>query len=152
MLLQANPRWGEGDEQVWQRPGVTERALEAARAVHGGAFHWLADDVSDTTGGRWWRNCLRGLTSPDRSYADLSTRVLALEFHGYHSPQWSALPITLPSQRYTFDLVRQAIDREAVIVALRALRSWQVAVPELMRYDRLCTPRSSGGPPSAVAT
>lgn len=54
--------------------------------------------------------------------ADLANHLLAVEFHGYHSENWQALPVTLPSQLYTFSLVEGAMGRGAVIVVLRAWR------------------------------
>jgi len=137
VLLEANPGRSDDDHQAWDMPGVTERALNAARASGGADFRWLADDLRHTPGGRWWRRCLHGLTSQSCSFTDLSRLVLAVEFHGYHSRSWAPLPFTVPSQRFSFDLVRQAIDRKAVIVILRTARCWRVAVPELATYSRV---------------
>ncbi|WP_052868676.1 hypothetical protein [Streptomyces niger] len=65
-----------------------------------------------------------------------------MRFHGYHSEAWRILPVTLPSQAFTFDLVRQAIRRDAVIVLGRVATAWQVAVPELITHQRVVRPRS----------
>jgi hypothetical protein len=43
----------------------------------------------------------------------------------------------LPSQQYSFDLVRRAIKREAVIVLTRGEKRWLKAVPELREYRHL---------------
>jgi hypothetical protein len=67
-------------------------------------------------------------------FDDLALRVLSVEFHGYHSQDWAALPVTLPSQWFSFRLVEQAVERGATIVVLRGRRDWQVAVPSLRGY------------------
>jgi hypothetical protein len=64
----------------------------------------------------------------------LASRVLAVEFHRYHSRNWQALPVTLRSQQFGFELVDAAVGRGAVVVVLRAWREWQVAVPSLGSY------------------
>ncbi len=40
----------------------------------------------------------------------------------------------LPSQLYSFELIKRAMARSAVIVVLRAWSSWVDAVPELAEY------------------
>jgi hypothetical protein len=42
----------------------------------------------------------------------------------------------LPSQAYSFSLVRRAIERGAEIVVMRSKRLWFEAIPELARYGR----------------
>jgi hypothetical protein len=69
-----------------------------------------------------------------------------VEFHGYHSRVFQPIPVTLPSQRYGFALVRHAIERGAVIIVMRGLHAWQVAVPQLEKHTpvlRPSTPRSA---------
>jgi hypothetical protein len=57
--------------------------------------------------------------------------VLSVEFHGYHSQDWAALPVTLPSQWYGFDLVRRVVRRGAVIVICGARGTGGSPVPAL---------------------
>jgi hypothetical protein len=61
------------------------------------------------------------------------------EFHGYHSQDWTALPVTLPSQWYSFQLVEHAMEHDAVVIMLRGRRHWEVAVPGLHRYPKAFT-------------
>jgi len=76
--------------------------------------------------------CVRGVADElGCDASELADRVLAVEFHGYRSKKWPALPVTLPSQWYGFQLVREAIARKAFVVILRGERDWKVAVPEL---------------------
>jgi hypothetical protein len=133
--LSANPGRAEGDAEAYRRIGAVSRLAEIAK--DGGApLRWLEEDVKNTPGGEWWRRCLGGLVKEGFSYAELADRILNVEFHGYHSQKWAPLPVTLPSQWFGFSLVRQAMDRGAVIVLTRAYRHWRMAVPGLAtKYD-----------------
>lgn len=142
VVLSANPGRDPADAAAYRRIGMAERLAEVAKDG-GTAFRWLGDDVRDTPAGRWWRRCLGALHKAGYSFGELSRCVLNVEFHGYHSVRWSALPVTLPSQWFGFSLVGQAIDRGATIVLTRAAREWQVAIPRLTSYRYLVRARSA---------
>lgn len=97
---------------------------------------YLGDPAFEhTAGGKWARRAYGAIIRPgDISFEHLATRILTVEWHGYHSRNWAALPITLPSQHYGFHLVQRAVDRGAVIVVLRGYKDWCVAVPPLASY------------------
>ena len=64
----------------------------------------------------------------------------------HHSRRWRALPVTLPSQAYGFSLVERAMNRGAMVVIMRGLWDWEVAVPALGDYAQrvvIRNPRSS---------
>ena len=42
----------------------------------------------------------------------------------------------MPSQEYGFNLVRQAVERGALIIGLRSERLWKEAVPALTDHSR----------------
>jgi hypothetical protein len=104
----------------------------------GGASVYLLDDqFKDTQGGQWWRKRLRGLLPPtDPNYALLARLVGSVEFHPYWSTQWDPPLVTLPSQHYSFALVRDAMERAVLVILARAERHWRQAVPELDAYER----------------
>jgi hypothetical protein len=76
----------------------------------------------------------------------LARKILSVEFHGYHSPQWRPIGFTLPSQHYSFWLVQQAMARGATVVIMRGQRDWEVSVPGLQDYERLVIPHSFRSP------
>jgi hypothetical protein len=141
VVLSANPGNAPGDPAAYQRIGASGRLAEIAR-VDGAPLRWLADDVCGTPGGTWWRKTLGALNTVGYRFDELARCVLDVEFHGYHSARWRALPVTLPSQWFGFGLVEQAITRGAVIVLTRAEREWKVAVPGLAGYGRLVRVKS----------
>lgn len=75
----------------------------------------------------------------------VADNLFLVEYHPYHSVSYSQLPVTLPTQHYTFGLVRRAIQRKALIILSRPELAWQVAVPELRDADvaRLSSSRSA---------
>ena len=144
VVLLANPGRDPQDDEGWRRPGVLSAHLDALSSDAGAPIRWLDDDLADTPGGAWIRRSLKGLLAPGTTFADLGRRLLMVDFHGYHSEKWSCPPVTLPSQHYGFDLVRRAMQRDAMIIVNRAVRYWYVAVPDLAKHAHAThTARSS---------
>ena len=142
VLLLCNPGMEPQDYEVSRRPEVAS-ALKANLTVPGGApMLWLADEVADTPGGRWWRRTTWGMLEQGLDYSDIARRLLVVQFHAYHSVKWSCPPFTLPSQHAGFALVESAIDRGATIVLSRGAKPWKVAVPRLLEYPCLLSTRS----------
>jgi hypothetical protein len=54
--------------------------------------------------------------------------------------------LVVPSQRYSFELVEQAIERNAIVVLMRSSSLWLPAVPALATYRRLLRVRSVQNP------
>jgi hypothetical protein len=46
--------------------------------------------------------------------------------------------VTLPTQQHTFDLVRQRLAADALIVLTRCAFEWRIAVPELRDHPNVC--------------
>ncbi|WP_329127417.1 hypothetical protein [Streptomyces sp. NBC_01465] len=142
VTLLANPGRSESDPAAYARPGITPRTLHNIATDGGTPNHFLSGAEPDHPGSLWWRRTLRGLTTLGHSYEELSRTVLALQFHGYHSPEWRPIPFTLPSQSFTFDLVRRAMSRDAVIILGRIADVWTIAIPELRSYPNVVTPKT----------
>jgi hypothetical protein len=82
----------------------------------------------------WWTKRMGPLidaVGEDR----VSRGTLSLEYFPYHSRRYRRFPELLPSQQYTFDLVREAIRASRLIVVVRQKRAWLEAVPELAETD-----------------
>jgi hypothetical protein len=89
-----------------------------------------------TGGGRWWSKRLRRL-SEVTLWRQVGECLMVLEFFGYHSRTWRSHPIPLPSQAFTFQLLREAMDRGCLIVITRCWTHWVWNVPELYTYERI---------------
>jgi hypothetical protein len=62
-------------------------------------------------------------------------RMMWVEYFGYQSLKYRDFPVVLPSQRFAFQLVREAIAARKTVIIARSRRLWLDAVPELARYD-----------------
>ncbi len=79
----------------------------------------------------WWTQRTRQLAE---SCGDLRGRIMTLEWFPYPSQRFKQPKEIFPSQRFTFDLLRQAIQQGKMIVIMRCARLWYDAVPELETY------------------
>lgn len=71
--------------------------------------------------------------------------ILNVQYAPYRSNAYKPTRRRLDSQVYGFELVRQAVERGALIIAFRSARLWKEAVPELENYERfyeLSNPRN----------
>jgi hypothetical protein len=86
----------------------------------------------------WWNRKLKGLL--EFSYICLAKSILAVDHFPYPSQGYPAGRFQLPShtQDYSFNLVKKAIERKAIIVLMRGKKRWERDVPELTTYKRLC--------------
>lgn len=104
-------------------------------------FVFLRPEIEDADyGKKWWRSKLRDLIIEfDESIVARS--ILNIVYFPYASNRFGHLGLTVPSQAYSFHLVRNAIERNAVIVRMRTgtavWEQWLEAVPELKGYKRL---------------
>ena len=136
VVLNLNPGWSPDDAAVHADPtfaAMSRRSLEHTLAPY--PFLHLQPG-SNTPGARWWRQRTRELAS-DVGF-DQAARLLAcVQLVPYHSSEYSGSTPRLPSQEYSFHLVRQAMVRGAEIVIMRSVNLWFAAVPELANYSRV---------------
>ncbi|MGO9752275.1 MAG: hypothetical protein ACLP22_12365 [Solirubrobacteraceae bacterium] len=144
VILNKNPSLDEADRALHSHPGAYREALLGnLRSPNQGFPHLLPGaPFEHSHSGRWWRRTLRLLVDETGSPAALASRIVAVEFHGYHAHKYRAIPVTLPSQYYGFELVRAAIGRGAVVVVMRGHKEWDVAVPELRDHPRVLRGKS----------
>jgi hypothetical protein len=143
VVLGLNPGFKEADLAQHSDPLFVSRSRN--NLLHGTAdypFYLLDPGIART---KWW----------DRKLGSLVTRVgrqvvargvLCVEYFPYHSRRFHHRKVQVPSQNYSFGLVRQALHREAVIIVLRGQRLWFAAVPELQSYRSLYCTRSVQNP------
>lgn len=95
----------------------------------------------------WWGHMLRHVLAEfqggdtDNARVLLAQNMSAVEFFPYvvWGNRYSHDNLRLPSQEYSFDLVRAAVERKAVIVVRHGERRWLQAAPQLVGYSRLVT-------------
>lgn len=143
VVLGLNPGFKEADLTQHADSSFVNRSRN--NLLHGPSdypFYLLDTGIVRTM---WW----------DRKFGSLVTRfgrqvvargVLCVEYFPYHSRRFHHRKVQVPSQNYSFGLVRQALYREAVIIVLRGRRLWFAAVPELQSYRSLYCTRSVQNP------
>lgn len=116
-------------EEFWQ--------LSRANLRHEGGVYpfYLLTPSLNVPGRGWWEQRLGRLIEA-KGQNRVANRLLCVEYFPYHSTKFAHGKVHLPSQAYSFGLVRAAMAREAVIVLMRAKRYWYEVVPELTTYPK----------------
>lgn len=86
-------------------------------------FYALNPAFAWTGCGKWWRKHLRELLDNDRlEPATVGRRLCVIEWFPYHSLNAKALPRrpVCPSQDYSFELAKQALEDKQLVVGMRA--------------------------------
>jgi len=147
VVLLANPSFITEDVATQQEPNNLELILAAATTAGGTPFWTLTEQGQKIDTNHWWTKHTRDLAEVVGGFKALSSRMLSVELHAYHSPKWSSPLMTLPTQHFSFALVQQAMDRDATIVVARCQNYWYASVPGLSKYKRqvanLKSPRSA---------
>lgn len=105
----------------------------------------LDDEFDWTSGGRWFRQkVFNPLARHGVTREDLNRNFAVVEYFPYHSRTFNVrLDKPLESQRYSFELVREAIKKDAIILLMRGKELWREAVPELQELGNCITPHST---------
>ena len=136
VILLANPgATKENIAGVWEE-NPFRHELSIAN-LHGEQMkypHYFLDPrLKDDPGGKWWRKAL-GTLIAESSLEQVANSVMSLEALPYHSGNFALPPIPIPTQEYTFQLLRDAMARQAFIVIYRQPQYWLSNVPELAEY------------------
>ncbi len=150
VLLNLNPGSNPRDIEWHSDPLFTERSRgNLLHCQTDYPFYLLDPSIKRTC---WWERKLKCLMKcfgdGDSGRRVVANSVFCVEFFPYHSKKFNHGHLRLPSQRYSFWLVRQAIQRQAVILIMRSEKRWfEVEVlPELKTYSRLYTAQSVQNP------
>ena len=86
----------------------------------------------------WFKQKFNPLIQSSRlSDKEISNKLFLIEYFPYRSQKYNWKNDLLPSQYYSFSLVKSAIDRKAIIVIMRGTNLWFNTVPELKNYENL---------------
>lgn len=134
VMLALNPGYAQSDREELRNPDYADQWKAALSFSTRTPFYFLDPVFKATGGARWWARRLRDLTSVVGHDA-VAQKVMCVEHFAYKSERYAPLGASLPSQRYAFDLVRDAIRRRKQIVVMRSERIWLSSVPELRSYS-----------------
>lgn len=140
VLLNLNPGYHPSDVANYAPPRRTKmiRAALTHELSDDDAFYFLTDEFEGTGGWAWWTKRLNPLIR-QVGVEQVRRGVQVIEQFPYKSTKYWGLPEALPSQAYTFALVRHAIARSALVVVMRSYDDWVSAVPELSQAANVHT-------------
>lgn len=164
VILQHNPSWSNEDF-TWVTNPLHRKCVFDCLAHKNTKypFHAIAPDFENSSKDkskqspayRWWKKriyslCIEvgkkmGNNNDERWKAGrdiVAKNLLCVEYHAYPSQKKDVQINWLPSQGYSFQLVREAVIRKAIIVICRSAYQWKMAVPELQRYENVAMMRS----------
>jgi hypothetical protein len=144
ILLSLNPGDSPDDKTAHAHSAFRQALLCNLR--HGPQdfpFHPLHPDLKWTACGKWWTSHVRELLEhPQLNRQCIAQRLCVVEWFPYHSKKNGVPPIpVLPSQEYSFNLVRQAIGQK-LIVGMRAKKRWDEVDPRLADVPYLRNPQA----------
>jgi len=82
---------------------------------------------------KWWFRHLQPIIKEIRNSQKVSKKIFEAEYVPYFSDKF-IYGISLPSQRYTFDIIERAIENNKMIIIMRARGEWETAIPKLRNY------------------
>ena len=145
LVLLANPGATRGDVSGKKQNGADLiNQLSIANLKHSISDypHFFFNPILEGTDGHtWYKKRFRHLIEATDAQ-NISKKVLSCELVPYHSFSWKKPRVMPPTQSYTFELVRKAIDRGAIILIGRGKADWFKHVPELSKYKRYFQPAS----------
>lgn len=133
IALNANPGYNPLEVKIHDDPTIRKLMLDNLIHSYPG-FYYLSKELDPSTGATWWRKKLRQLIQ-DTSKISVSKNLLVVESMAYHSKKFKF--INLPSQQYSCQLVKMAIDRDAIVIIMRSKKVWFDLVPALWNYKNL---------------
>jgi hypothetical protein len=135
VVLPLNPGFEDADLLVnMQRDEYVTQNRLSLKHKSSPPFYVLSPELIYSGGYRWWMRIYKPLLQQGISADNLAHKMMSIQYLGYHSTTYLHLNTTLPSQLYSFDLVRQAILLKKTILIMRSEKLWLEAVPELIGY------------------
>jgi hypothetical protein len=145
-ILTLNPGYAETDHEDHLLPRYFDQRIAALTFKAEWPFPYLDPQLATTGGGRYWQSRLRRVLAEVGDAKRVAQRLMIVEHFPYASQRFDALPEILPSQVFSFRLVGELARRGCLMVVVRRLREWQLAVPELIERNdqvlRVLVPRS----------
>jgi len=141
IILSLNPgfkKW-DLDAQENNRLYVREKRLSL---FFQSAYPWYLLDPRfvNYPGYNWWYSKLRMMIE-SFGIDTVSHKVMCVQYFPYQSEEFQHQQI-IPSQEYSFYLVKQAISKQKIIIQFRGDKHWIDSIPELQMYDRKIIIRS----------
>lgn len=130
-FLLGNPRFFKDDYPYYRK--APDIFLENLRHnFNDYPFYWLNPIYRGSESYNWWLKTLKYLDG-EIGRETLTKRFFSMEYYAYYSKKFPDLN-HLPSQEYSFHLIKQAINEGKIIIVARHNEQWYSAIPALKNY------------------
>jgi hypothetical protein len=148
--LLLNP--GLANDEERQSAHARRQLLSALTFESSPPFWPLKEQLSETSGYKWWKPRLRALAD-EVGWDTLSHRLMCIQYFPYHSRTFTASTVRLPSQAWALTVLRSAIQKRLTFVLGRGVALWESVAPEFVGADRviLNAPRAAHLSPDNMA-
>lgn len=134
IILCLNPGYSENnDEKDYCNNYFFQENLKGLLMNSKIPFYALDQKVNFSGGYVWWTKIFKQLIN-QFGLTVISTKIMCLQYLAYHSKTFINPPCIIPSQEFTFNILRQSIRDQKTIVIMRSKKLWINAVPELENY------------------
>lgn len=121
---------------------VLERSIRNLNQENQEYPHFDFDpELNETEGAMWFHKRFRWLVDIF-GVQKVSQQLLTCELSPYHSLKWKIPKLMPPTQNFTYQIIREAMLRNATILLARTPKLWMENVPELATYPYLFRPKS----------
>lgn len=137
VILYANPGATDGDQEG-RKQECADRINELSIANLRGQINdyphfFFNEELKESAGYKWYAKRFR-LLIEGSSVEEVSKGIMTCELAPYHSVNWRKPSNDFATQKYTFEIVRQAVEDEKVILIIRGKDTWLENVPGLQKY------------------
>lgn len=134
IVLALNPGFNEEDLEILKNnPKMLQADKNNLLFKNSSPFYALDERYNYSGLFKWWDRRLKAVTEI-AGRSKVMNNVSCIQFFPYHSVTYSPLKKILPSQEYSFYLVRKAIKQNKLITVMRSKSLWEKYVPELSKY------------------
>ena len=145
LVLYANPGATQDNlNMVFQQKHelVVEKTIKNLSQSNNRFPHFHFDpELEGTEGWRWFQSKYRWVL--DQVDAKLlAYNLVTCELAPYHSMKWKVPKRMPPTQVFTYNLIEQAMERDAVILLARTPKIWIKNIPKLASYPKMFRPNS----------
>ena len=135
VFLALNPGFADSDVDVNMRlPEFVKSCRANQENPFTSTFYYFNGCLNETGGYKWWNAKLKPLINAGISHETLRERIMVVEYFPYHSVKYRHINSYTPSQRFSFEIVKEAILRKKTIIIMRSKTLWLEAAPELKDY------------------
>lgn len=133
IFLALNPGFRESDITVnMTHPQFAAENRANQADAYNSIFYYFNGGFEETGGYWWWKKKLAPLLQAGVTEHMLRDKIMLIEYLPYHSVNAKKISdLKVPSQDFSFELVREAVRRKKTIIIMRSPKLWLSAVPEL---------------------